>query len=75
MIREVSLERLFLETDGIGAVAWAFQKESMPVSEIPEVLRANLIYVSEIRGVSPEDLGRQMYENLNRFFDTERFVF
>jgi TatD DNase family protein len=75
MIREISLERLFLETDGIGAVAWAFQKESMPVSEIPEVLRANLIYVSEIRGVSPEDLGRQMYENLNRFLDTERFVF
>jgi TatD DNase family protein len=75
MIREISLERIFFETDGIGAVAWAFQKESMPVTEIPEVLRANLIYVSEIRGVSPEELGRQTYENLNRFLSTDQVDF
>jgi TatD DNase family protein len=66
-IREISLERLFLETDGISAVAWAFQKESMPVSDIPGVLLANLAYVSEKRGISPEAFGRQTYRNLQRF--------
>lgn len=67
MLREIPAERLFVETDGIEAVAWAMQKETMELTQIPAVLMENLAYAAKQKGQTPEALARQMRVNLERF--------
>ncbi len=65
--REVPPDRLFLETDGISAVAWAMGGEYTDIREIPKVLERNLEYTAQVKGLRPEELALQMKENLQKF--------
>lgn len=67
MLREIPLERMFVETDGISAVAWARGEERLPLAEIPRVLRQSMETVSRARRIPLEALGARMRENLREF--------
>lgn len=67
MLTEIPQDRLFVETDGIGAVAWAMQKEHMELTQIPAVLMENLTYAANQKGQTPETLAKQMQANLDAF--------
>ena len=67
LLKEAPGTRLFLETDGIGAVAWAFGKEKMELSRLPVVLKENLECAAFQKGLTPDQMERQMEENLREF--------
>lgn len=67
MVEEIPASRLFVETDGISAVAWARGTERLSIEEIPVVLRENLTYAAGIKGWSPAALAQQMQGNLESF--------
>lgn len=69
MAREIPLERLFLETDGISAVAWALGSEYTGLDRILEVLRENARCLAEIRNIEEEMLCRRMEQNLDEFLN------
>lgn len=69
MVQEIPASRLFVETDGISAVAWARGAEHAELSEIPAVLKENLEYAASVKGISALDLTRQMAENLRAFLN------
>ncbi|MEE0692312.1 MAG: TatD family hydrolase [Lachnospiraceae bacterium] len=69
MAREIPLERLFLETDGISAVAWALGSEYTSLDRISQVLWENARYLAEIRNIEEETLCRRMEQNLNEFLN------
>lgn len=72
----VPLNRLLIETDGMGAVAWAYAQaptqngstnnssRRKPPESIAAALSETLITTAEIRQMAPEELGRQVRENL-----------
>lgn len=67
MLKEIPLDRLFIETDGISAVAWAKGEEALELEEIPLVLGENLEYAARQKKRSMEDLMDQMLRNLKCF--------
>lgn len=67
MIKETPLERLFTETDGISAIAWARGAEQAAAEEIPEVLSKSLRCAAEEKGLSMEETGRRIENNLREF--------
>ncbi|WP_283683131.1 TatD family hydrolase [Parablautia sp. Marseille-Q6255] len=67
MAREIRAERLFLETDGISAVAWALGSEYTGLERISEVLWENAGYLAGIRNIKEEELCRRMEQNLREF--------
>lgn len=69
MAREIPLDRLFLETDGISAVAWALGSEYTGLDRISQVLWENARYLAEIRNIEEEMLCRRMEQNLNKFLN------
>lgn len=69
MAREIPLDRLFLETDGISAVAWALGSEYTGLDQISQVLWENARYLAEIRNIEEETLCRRMEQNLNEFLN------
>lgn len=69
MAREIPLDRLFLETDGISAVAWALGSEYTGLDRISQVLWENARYLAEIRNIEEETLCRRMEQNLNKFLN------
>lgn len=69
MAREIPLERLFLETDGISAVAWALGSEYTGLDRISEVLWENARCLAEIRNIEEEMLCRRMEQNLDEFLN------
>lgn len=64
---EVCVNRLFLETDGISAVAWARGVDTLPLEMLPEVLDRNQRTLAVQRSLTPEGLHRQMCQNLCEF--------
>ncbi|MBQ0059062.1 MAG: TatD family hydrolase [Lachnospiraceae bacterium] len=68
LIREVPLNRVFLETDGLEALAWAFGKESVENEIIRPVLEKNLENFCYYRGLSKENMAGQMAVNFNQYF-------
>lgn len=72
MAREIPLDRLFLETDGISAVAWALGSEYTGLDQISQVLWENARYLAEIRNIEEETLCRRMEQNLNEFLNFGR---
>ena len=72
MAREIPLDRLFLETDGISAVAWALGSEYTGLDRISQVLWENARYLAEIRNIEEETLCRRMEQNLNEFLNFGR---
>lgn len=67
MVREIPADRLFVETDGISAVAWARGEAQADLREIPAVLRENLEYAATVKGCPAEALAEQMEANLQAF--------
>lgn len=69
MARKIPLDRLFLETDGISAVAWALGSEYTGLDRISQVLWENARYLAEIRNIEEETLCRRMEQNFNEFLN------
>lgn len=67
MLSEIPRERLFLETDGITAVAWARNTAHLELSEIPAVLAENRAYLAAQKGKTEEEIQSVIEENLERF--------
>lgn len=67
ILTEVPAERLFVETDGISAVAWARDVETLDITEIPIVLQKNMEYAAKWKKMSGAEMERQMKDNLMRF--------
>lgn len=68
MLREIPAERLFVETDGISAVAWARGAQKAELSEIPEVLARNMDFIAATKKMQRDELYGRMWENLRGFF-------
>lgn len=64
MLREVGADRLFVETDGLSAVAWAKQVEFLDFPMLPPILEKNMALAAECKNRTAEALHRQMTENL-----------
>ena len=67
MLQEIPANRLFVETDGIGAVAWAMGKVQMDLKEIPSILQENLLCAAGWKGISVKEMEERMKENLLEF--------
>ncbi len=52
MVSEIPASRLFLETDGIDAIAWAHGMNTIDLAQIPKVLKENLEYTALIKNCS-----------------------
>jgi TatD DNase family protein len=65
--REVRLDRLLIETDGIANIEWLRGKRPQPLYEIPKSLRATMEFVAKMRKVEVADLRRQVNDNFWRF--------
>lgn len=72
--REVPLERLFVESDGISAVEWATGKAITP-QELPAILSAGMNYIAGVKNVAPEIVRAQMEENLARLLNCSHPAF
>lgn len=72
MLRRIPVNRLFLETDGIDAVAWALGKRSLPYEALERVLQENLFFLAQEKGLSPAELEKQMERNLWAFMGRPR---
>lgn len=64
ILKEIPVNRLFLETDGLSAVAWANGVKKAPMQEISQVLEANEAFLAEEKQMTAEALQRQMKKNL-----------
>lgn len=69
MVSEIPVSRLFLETDGIDAIAWARGTDKLDLPEIPKVLNENLEYTARIKNCSAKKISEQMQENLKTFLN------
>lgn len=69
MIKEVPPQRLFMETDGISAIAWARGVERVEIGEIPAVLSECLRCVAAEKGLPEETAAALMEKNLRRFLE------
>lgn len=63
--REVPLNRLFVETDGISAVEWAAGKVIMP-QEMPSILLESMKFISGVKAVDLPTVQKEMENNLKR---------
>ncbi|NLT58408.1 MAG: hydrolase TatD [Clostridiales bacterium] len=61
--RRMPLDRLLLETDGFGAIAWATGEQVGPAG-LAAFLRRMLAWVAGLRQVEPQWLERRMQQNL-----------
>jgi Tat protein secretion system quality control protein TatD with DNase activity len=65
--RQVRLDRILVETDGIGSIEWLRGKIPQSLFEIPKSLRDTMAFVAKLRKVELEELSRQINENFWRF--------
>lgn len=68
LVSQVPLNRVFVETDGLEAVAWALGKEQLPVQVLPVVLKTNAACFAACRGLSIEEAAQRMKDNFKEFF-------
>lgn len=69
MLKEIPLERLFTETDGVSAIAWARGAEQAAEEEIPEVLSKSVRCIAAEKGVPEEAAAALMEKNLRQFLE------
>ena len=69
ILKEVSPDRLFVETDGLSAVAWARKAETLEIEEIPAVLWKNTEYAAKAKGYSAREMELCMKKNLAEFLN------
>lgn len=71
MLREIPAERLFVETDGLSAIAWAKGVQELETEEIGTTLRENLAFAAKVKGIEAAALEEQMKKNLSAFLETQ----
>lgn len=64
---KVPLNRVFVETDGLDAVAWAKGVEYLPTETLADVLKGNMSCFAAARGLTFEELAVQMRSNFESF--------
>lgn len=64
--RQVPLDRLLTETDGIEAVEWA-QGEPCTLEDVPEVLLKIINTAAALRGLTPAQMQEQVFANFQAF--------
>lgn len=67
ILKEVPLDHLFVETDGISAAAWGYGIEMLAISEVSNVLNKTISYLSEIKEVEESSICKEMSRNLLNF--------
>ena len=67
MLQKIPADRLFVETDGIEAVAWAMGLKHLELSRIEPVLREGIVCAASWKGISVQAMERKMEQNLVRF--------
>ncbi len=67
MIREIPPDRIFAETDGISAAAWALGKEEITCGEAAAVLDQTVGQIAQIKSIDQEKMRRQIWKNLANF--------
>ena len=67
MLQEIPVDRLFVETDGISAVAWAMGAQEANLEMLPLALRANMQTLAGVAKKSEKELQRQICKNLEEF--------
>lgn len=68
LVSEVKLDRVFAESDGLEAVAWARGEEVMPPQILPNILQKTVTCFASVRGVGEASVKAQMAENFHHFF-------
>ena len=69
MLEEIPADRLFVETDGISAVAWAMAAEEADWEMLPNALQAGMHTRAEVTGKAETELQKQICRNLAEFFN------
>ena len=64
MMKEIPAERMFVETDGIPAVAWIRGTEDVKPEELPVVLKKNMEFAAAVKKMKAQELAKQMQRNL-----------
>ena len=72
MVRNIPAERLFLETDGIPAVEWAYDMHSVSVADVEQIMRTNLHILADAKGYSAVQMEKRLELNLIEFIGKER---
>lgn len=67
IINEVPLHRLFTETDGISAVAWVRNTDTLDLMEIPLVLMETVKYIAKRKKITTEEVSKTIKNNLEDF--------
>ena len=67
MLQEIPVERLFVETDGISAVAWTMGEVEAEWDMLPFALQANMQSLAEATRKNEAELQLQLCRNLGRF--------
>ena len=68
VLRQVSLDRILTETDGLDAVAWALGRDVSP-ADIETTLRGELEAIAKVHGIGVAEAETQVETNLMRFLD------
>ena len=55
---------MFVETDGIPAVAWIRGTEDVKPEELPVVLKKNMEFAAAVKKMKAQELAKQMQRNL-----------
>jgi len=64
IVREASLNRLFIESDGISAVEWATGMAITP-DDLPQLLRNSMTYIAETKKIDFSVVEKSMEMNFN----------
>lgn len=64
--KRIPMNRMLIETDGIGALSWCEEKE-VDVNDYEKYLRRSIHVISKIRDIEEDELERIIEENYHRF--------
>ena len=67
MLQEIPVGHLFVETDGISAVAWAMGETVANWEMLPLALQANMQSLADVAKQSEKELQKQICKNLSEF--------
>ncbi len=66
IIKRVPMSRLLLETDGIEALEWVFNRK-ISLNESLEMLENSMKFISDIKGIAKEDCQKILYQNFQNY--------
>lgn len=67
MLQEIPVSRMFVETDGIGAVAWAKGVRQISLQQTRLVLEESIGQIAQAKKKACETVRQMMWENLKEF--------